>query len=188
MGDRLFGALQGALAALDSVGSDYALIGGFAAAIRGRLRFTQDLDLLVLSLVENSPRFVVAFRDQGFAHMDRADRHRLDEVDLLRFWLPQDTTMTSIGVDIQLPRVAHLEGIVKRATVEDYQGLKLRVATRDDLILLKIGAWRPIDRADAIELAAISPASVDWKHLEKEARQRGWSDRFEEVRQSVNWA
>lgn len=185
MGDRLFGALQRALTALEATGTDYALIGGFAAAIRGRLRFTQDLDILAAGA---NPELVGSFRDQGFAHMDRADRHRLDEVDLLRFWLPQDASMTSIGVDIQLPRVDHLGGIIHRSTVEDYHGLTLKVATRDDLVLLKIGAWRPIDRADAIELAAISPASVDWAFLENEARLRGWFDRFEKVRQGVNWA
>ena len=79
-------------------------------------------------------------------------------------------------------------GIIHRSTVEDYHGLTLKVATRDDLVLLKIGAWRPIDRADAIELAAISPASVDWAFWENEARLRGWFDRFEKVRQGVNWA
>ena len=67
MGDRLFLALQKALAALESSHTEYALIGGFAATIRGRLRFTQDLDVLSICPSEGRSQLVQAFRDQGFA-------------------------------------------------------------------------------------------------------------------------
>ena len=183
MGDRLYLALSKAILALEASGIEYALIGGFAAAVRGRLRFTQDLDVLSICPPENRRLVVESFRDQGFAHMDRADRHRLDDVELLRFWLPVDDSAVSIGVDLQLSRSEHLEIVVHRAGVESYQGLSLRVATREDLILLKLAAWRPIDRADAVELAALSPGTLNWDYLNTQANQQDLSARLEEIRE-----
>ena len=54
VGDRLLLALRQSVAAFEEVGLEYALIGGFAAAVRGRLRFTQDLD--VLGIAEKTGR------------------------------------------------------------------------------------------------------------------------------------
>lgn len=186
MGDRLYLALIKAIAALDKAGIEYALIGGFAAAVRGRLRFTQDLDVLSICPIEGRQAVVDAFRGQGFAHMDRADRHRLDEVDLLRFWLPVEDSAISIGVDLQVSRREHLEAAVRRARVEIYQGIKLRVATREDLILLKLSAWRPIDRADAIELTAVAPETLDWTYLELQSDKQGLTERLAEIRQFLS--
>lgn len=183
MGDRLFLALERAVAALQSADVEYAFIGGFAALIRGRLRFTQDLDILILCSRDDYGRLVEAFRHQGFAPMDRADRHRLDDVDLLRFWLPVKATEVSVGVDIQVARHESLKYAVRQASQEEYHGLKLRVATREALILLKLSAWRPIDRADAIELASLAPP--DWEFLESCAKELQILEPLREVQGAV---
>lgn len=160
-------ALEKALAALHEAG-EYSLIGGFAAAIRGRLRFTQDLDFLSICRREDYGRLVSAFREQGFAHMDRADRHRLDDVDLLRFWLPVEGSDVSIGVDVQVARTDFLESTVRRAGEEDYHGLHIQVARR----------------ADAMELASL-PDSLDWDFLQARAAELKVSERLAEVRDSI---
>ncbi len=185
MGDRLLLALRQSVAAFEEIGLEYALIGGFAAAVRGRLRFTQDLDVLGIADPEQCANVVRALRVRGFAHMDRADRRRLDEVELLRFWLPVEDNSVSIGVDLQIARESYLESFVHAARLESYHGIDLRVATREDLILLKMASWRPIDRADAIELASLDPESLNWSYLRTQSELQQRLDRLEEVCQAT---
>lgn len=45
---------------LEEAGVEYALIGGYALAAHGLVRFTEDIDLLVDPSAENSRRWIVA--------------------------------------------------------------------------------------------------------------------------------
>ena len=44
----------------DEAGADYAIIGGYALAAHGLVRFTEDIDVLVDPAATNSPRWIVA--------------------------------------------------------------------------------------------------------------------------------
>lgn len=132
LGSSLLEALQRTVQVLESSGIDYALVGGLAATVRGRVRSTRDCDVLV--------------------------------------------TASDTQVDRE---------VVTRASVEHFGPVKLRVATREDLILLKLLAWRPIDRADAIDLAALNPAVLEAPHLQDWARRLGLEDRVTELREAL---
>jgi len=157
------------------------LVGGLAAAIQGRMRLTRDLDLLVNCCDESIPTLVEAMRREGFAHHPGADRHRLEEVLLLRFWLPVGESAVSVGVDLQLARADHLKALIAHGQMESYRELRLPVATREDLVLLKLLAWRPIDRADAIELLEVAPTPPDYAYLKDQAHSLGLVERLQDV-------
>jgi hypothetical protein len=63
--------------------------------------------------------------------------------------------------------------IVDRAVVRSVDGFSVRVASCEDLILLKLAAGRPIDLADARELVEINREKLDMKYLESRAQTLG---------------
>lgn len=185
LGSSLLEALQRTVQVLESSGIDYALVGGLAATVRGRVRSTRDCDVLVTASDTQVDRVKTGFRDLGFSHLDRADRHRLEDVQLLRFWFAVEESGFSLSVDVQVAESQFHREVVTRASVEHFGPVKLRVATREDLILLKLLAWRPIDRADAIDLAALNPAVLEAPHLQDWARRLGLEDRVTELREAL---
>lgn len=155
----------------------WALIGGAALPLRGRVRGTRDLDLLVLS--QDPDRIVHSLREAGFAHHERADRHKLDRVVLLRFWYPISES-ASLGVDVQIARDPFLDKVLARATDVSVGRFSVPVASAEDLILLKMLSFRPIDRADAIELTALA-SGLDTDYLTATSIELSLADRWSEV-------
>lgn len=182
LGSSILEALRRAVAGLEARGAKYALVGGLAGTLRGRVRTTRDCDLLVLADEDAVASLREEFRERGFAHLDRADRHRLEDVTLLRFWFPVEESGFSLSVDVQLGSTAFHREVVEGAEALEFAGVQVRVARREDLVLLKLASWRPIDRADAIELAA---GTVDWSALEGRATRLGVKDRLTEVQEAL---
>lgn len=99
----------------------------------------------------------------------------------MRFGLPVGESAVSVGVDLQLARADHLEALIAHGQMESYRELKLPVATREDLVLPKLLAWRPIDRADAIELLEVAPTPPDYGYLKDQAHSFGLVERLQAV-------
>ncbi|MBM3461912.1 MAG: hypothetical protein FJX76_07415 [Armatimonadetes bacterium] len=162
----------------------YAVIGGAAIAVRGRVRGTRDLDLILHSQAgpEGMDRVKKLMSDAGFAHHPRADRHELDRVTLYRFWYPVSAA-ASTGVDVQVSRDALLDRAVDRATEVVLYSAALPVATAEDLVVLKLLSFRPIDRADAVEIS-LSATNFDPSYVERCASELGLLDRWQEVKEA----
>ncbi|MCE7869919.1 hypothetical protein DYH09_06015 [bacterium CPR1] len=181
LGSFLTDLLQRALTALEGTEAQYALCGGIAMILSGRDRSTRDLDVLVTVDSAQLDRLKEELRAQGFAHHDRADRHQLDDVLLLRFWLPIGTTGLSASLDVQLAQSGFSRQVVANARKESLVGHEIALATPEDLILLKLCAYRPVDRADAIELAQLHRDNLDRDYLLARARELAVADRLSEV-------
>lgn len=182
LGDALLTALRLAVEALEECLVQYALVGGLGAMLRGRIRNTRDCDILALLPEERIPVLREALRQRGFSHLDRGDRHQLDEVVLFRFWYPVGESGFSLSLDLQAGSTRFHETVLSRARPVDFLGLRVRVATREDLILLKLTAWRPIDRADAIDLVQGIGRELDHVYLDEWSSRLEVSDRWQDVR------
>lgn len=182
LGDALLAALRLAVEALEECQVQYALIGGLGAMLRGRIRNTRDCDVLALLPEERVAVLKEALRCRGFSHLDRGDRHQLDEVILFRFWYPVGESGFSLSLDLQAGGTRFHQTILSRAKPVEFLGLRVRVATREDLILLKLTAWRPVDRADAIDLAQVIGSGLDFDYLDEWSSRLQVGDRWQEVR------
>jgi hypothetical protein len=149
--------------------------------LSGRDRATRDLDVIVTLELEQLSILTEALREQGFSHHDRADRHRLEDVLLLRFWLPIGATGLSASLDVQIAQSEFSRHVVANAHVTEMLGHQIRLATPEDLILLKLCAFRPIDQADARELAELYQDRLNRAYLTEHAELLGISDRLAEV-------
>jgi predicted nucleotidyltransferase len=141
--------LRHAAGSLDALGVRWALVGGFAVGLRGRPRFTEDVDFAVAVGDDSTAEALVnRLRIRGYAvsiFMDQEYTGRLSTVRLIR---PGDGT-AEMFTDLLFASSGIEDEIARRAErMEVVPGLEMPVATRADLIALKVLAGRDKDLSD----------------------------------------
>lgn len=137
---------------LEEAGVEYALIGGYALAVHGLVRLTEDIDLLVDPSPENSRRWILALSRLP----DGAARELASDPDVFVAQKQYAVRINDeITVDV-LPSAAGVpwEDLRGHVQIVELEGVRLRVLNLEGLLKTKSGE-RPKDRLDA---AAISQA------------------------------
>ncbi len=128
-------SLLDAVALFESIGIRYALVGGLAAMVYGRSRFTEDVDFVAASehqqILENHP--------------DEMKSHGFDPTCT---WKLYHTS----GCQIDLWKDSFADQIVLRAVAVELAGRSVQVAEPHDLIAMKLRADRPQDDYDISEV------------------------------------
>ena len=143
---------------------DYAVIGGFAVILHGYLRATADLDLVmglsdancrrglsVLSSIGFQPRLPITIEE--FCVSENR-RKWIEESSMLVFplWDPKNP-LRSLDLFVEEP--IELSQLMRDASVKDVDGIKIRVASIEHLIPMKLIGGRPKDRDDIAKLKMI---------------------------------
>jgi hypothetical protein len=134
-------------------GFDYALIGGLAVILRGHDRYTQDVDALVWGLDERLDDLAALLVAHGFraptpSQLGMAAATRV----LHTVWQDQ------VVVDFMLGLAPfEREALDHATTMELDRGVAGRVATPEDLVIMKLIASREKDIADVIALKELYP-------------------------------
>jgi len=179
--NELKGSLAAAVRGMDASGARYAVIGGISAIVRGALRLTMDIDVLALESSTDLERLRDALKAEAFVS-SREEAIQIGEISLLRFQRPHEVVYVDVGLDVQIGASEFCQQVVSRATMEDYLGIQLPVATREDIVLLKLLAFRPLDRGDMLDIVEGTPVPLEWPYLESWADQLGVRGRLEEIR------
>ena len=138
----------------------YALIGGLAIAVIGRERFTKDVDFTI-AIDENKAKML----ESHFKNDPSYKVHLISFVssskipDMFRiFWkdVPVDLLVANCDFQVEL---------VERAFSETVSGRTIKIATPEDMIVLKLIADRPRDRED-IEVLRKRYDQLDWNYIE----------------------
>jgi hypothetical protein len=137
--------------ALEATGRAAMIIGGLAVIARGIPRQTVDIDATVAADGLDVGAFLRRLGDHGIVprieHALEFARER--QVLLLR----HDPTGTPL--EISLAWLQFEIDALARATVVSFGGVRVRVATVEDLVVYKAVAWRDRDRADIERLLLI---------------------------------
>lgn len=143
-------ALQRLLEHFDNQG---VIIGGIAASLLGKPRFTADLDAVILLRVEDLPKLVDAASEQGITPRiaDAEVFARKNRVLLLQH------QNSGININISLGILPFETEMVERSQNLKVGSLYLRLPTPEDLIILKAVAHRPHDLTDIQAIAASNP-------------------------------
>jgi hypothetical protein len=147
---------------LNQRATNYALIGGLAAAVRGTVRTTWDIDLLVTVPQIELARLLEALQREAFdVDVYKAIRS-WNEDHLLEFWHGQ------IRVDWVKAVLPLFQRILDRAKWEDIGSRPVRVADAEGLLVLKLIALRPQDQQDiqGILTANRDQLDLDWVRRE----------------------
>lgn len=136
----------------------FVLIGGLAGAVRGSPVITGDVDVCYARDRTNLERLAAALRALG-ARLRGAPEEVPFELDAAALRAGDHFTFaTALGPLDCLGTPAGTEGfrdLDATATTEDLDGLRVRVASLDDLIRMKRAAGRPQDRVALEWLSAL---------------------------------
>lgn len=178
--DPLAGELVAAVEILSEVfgvrGIRYAILGGLATMLRGRPRFTQDVDVLLDVPQVALPGLLDELAGRGFS---------LDRDAVIREFVQHHMTAFRYGmVRIDwlkpvLPIYAH--ALAAATTVLWTEGHVMRVLATEGLIVTKMVAFRPQDQEDIRTLLAANRDDIDSDLIRRE-----WStvSQYEDARTS----
>jgi hypothetical protein len=160
LADRYLGIID----ALERASVRYVVAGGIAVNLHGFARFTKDLDLLLDLEPQNALRGMQALAGCGLrprvpvALEDFADPAKREDwatnrnMLVFQVWDPGDPFCT---VDVFVRNPIEFDGLWARAVVERIGDVTCRVASIDDLIVLKRMAGRPQELSDIQSLEQI---------------------------------
>lgn len=134
---------------------DYCLIDGLAMMLHGGRANTIDIDFYVL--VDDLKAVRLIFEKAGFFLRDAGEFQLKAKID---------------GVPIDILYADHYIGadVVLRAVEKKLGDHFVRIATPEDLIILKTLADRSVDRRDIEELRELFGKRLDEKHIEKQIK------------------
>lgn len=165
---------------LDREGIRYALIGGFAMAMRGVQRATVDLDLLLLR--QDLERADSIFLTQGYSLVFRSDNvshYRARDDQLGRVDVLHAFRGPSLGMLERAERLEVTPGTtLPVARIEDIVGLKIQAAYNDPA---RAGQdW--LDIQSLVETAGTTDGPLDWELIHDYLKIFGQEEKLSEIR------
>ena len=161
---------------VESASVSYAVIGGHAVNTWLEPRFTADIDVTLIADPVGLVRLRDALTKAGFEVAQEYGANQPSGPDFIRF-VSGDR---SVVIEFQVAKTELQRSVVARAksTVEG-----VRVATPEDLLVLKLIADRAKDRVDLEGLARLS--NLDWSYIEDRCAEWDLSGRLASLRRSV---
>jgi hypothetical protein len=166
-------ALSEVAALLEQGGVSYAVIGGHAVNAWLEPRFTADIDITVAATPQDLQRLHAVFGNAGFDVEREYGAAQPSGPDFIRLV----SADASIVVEFQVAKTALQRAVISRAknTVS-----AVRVATPEDLLVLKLIANRSKDRVDLEGLVCLP--DLDFAYVEERCREWDIADRLVELR------
>jgi predicted nucleotidyltransferase len=146
---------------LDKQRWKYCFIGGIAVQKWGQVRFTDDIDLTILTGFGNEEEYIDRLLHHFHARVADARAFAIHNRVLLL------VDKNRFEIDVSCGAFPFEESAVVRARkVQIKPGIRLKLCSAEDLIVFKAFANRPLDWID-IEgiIAKQSKAKLDWKYI-----------------------
>jgi len=163
--DDLTAALLDAVALFEALEIEYALVGGLAAMVYGRSRYTEDVDFVAAE----------GHRERLNAAPDVMRKHGFDPSCTWKLY-------HRTGVEIDIWKDEHASAIARRAQSATLAGRAVRIADAVDLVAMKLRADRPQDDYDISEI--VTHTLIDDAALRERVTDEQWA-RFEAIRQRI---
>lgn len=150
----LLRAIEAATKWLDAAQVPAAVVGGIAASLLGRPRVTKDVDFVALADDSAWP----ALLDLGASYgiLPRI-------ADALAFALTTRVLLlthepSGVELHVSFAGLAFERELIARATPRTLKGVRFKVATAEDVLVMKALALRPRDIADIESILTLAPA------------------------------
>jgi hypothetical protein len=157
----LFDAARDLQKALESRGRRFCLIGGLAVLRWGEPRFTRDVDVTLWCPFGQEDEVSAPLLDSGYLGRisDVREFARRNRVLLLQ-------SSGGVPIDIALAALPYEEHLIERSSLFEFEaGCCLRTCSAEDLMILKLFAFRPRDLVDAETIAIRQRQTLDWDYI-----------------------
>jgi len=162
---------------------DVAVMGGCARNAYGEPRATRDVDLVVEVDEERYSALLEAMAARGFRPATRVGDGDEPVPDLVLF---RDDAARR--VDVLFAHTAfERSALSRRREGEPYTGVRVPVISIEDLIVYKLLADRPRDRADVdhvVRASKLADRPIDWEYVERWGAVWEIADRVEHARRA----
>lgn len=161
---------------------EFALIGGLASSIRGRIRTTADVDIVVDCDVAKAVEILNCLELGSYRPFVKDPELSIRQY----FILPIEDVKSGIRIDLAIGASGFEKIIVGRANKP--AGYSVPVATAEDLLLMKLMAGRPQDVSDISGIVKVNKEAIDWDYCEEmaesldEVTQLGLRDSLQRLR------
>ena len=151
---------------LDDFGAPWTLIGGVAAAILGKPRFTADVDAVILIKDEEISEFIIKARKYELApRLADAEAFAFKNRVILLRHMP-----SGIGVDISIGLLPFEIEAINRSKLYKIGNVSIRMPKVEEMIIFKAVAHRPQDMLDIQEMLWLNQ-KIDKKYLENQLKE-----------------
>jgi hypothetical protein len=155
-----------ARSALEEAGLAFAVIGGCARNAYAEPRATKDVDFVVEVDEHRHPQLVEGLARRGFACATKVADGTHPVPDLALYRDPGGRRVDLLFAHTELERMA----LARSERREPYAGVILDVVSPEDLLVYKLIADRPQDRADiaaVVATLAMAGRVIDWEYVER---------------------
>lgn len=141
----------------------FCIIGGIALLRWGEPRFTRDVEVTLLSGFGREEQFIAPLLTSGYrGRIAAAAAFALRNRVLLL------ESPNGVPIDIALGGLPLEEVVVEQSSLFEFApGCCLRTCSAEDLIVLKLFAFRPQDLLDVETIAVRQRGKLDWAHIER---------------------
>jgi predicted nucleotidyltransferase len=167
--------------ALEGLGVPYAVMGGIAASAWGLPRFTHDIDVAVNLRASEIGRLLGALEKRGYLVPEEFRRGWTDQLAGTRKIAVKRVAGKHVwDIDFFLAESDFLRSALARRKLVDLDGRQTPLITPEDLIVLKLVAWRPKDQGDIDDLLLVVGA-LDEAYLHEWAERLNIRERLGEA-------
>ena len=167
--------------ALDTLGVPYAVMGGIAASAWGLPRFTHDIDVAVNLRASETGPLLRTLEERGYVIPEEFRRGWSDRLAGTRKLAVKRLLGKHVwDVDVFLAESDFLRSALRRRRLVDLDGRQTPLITPEDLIVMKLLAWRPKDQGDIDDLLLVVGA-LDEAYLREWAERLAIRDRLDEA-------
>jgi hypothetical protein len=145
-------AIRRLVETFSGLGIEYAIVGGVAASLQSKPRFTADVDSVLLDIDERIEWFVEELRKAGYKSRSSDPIGFARRTRVLTF-----TDPSGVDVDMMMGLLPFDIDLVKGAQTVSLGSFEVRIATPEKLVVMKAIAWRDKDRLDILHLVAYHP-------------------------------
>ncbi len=143
----------------------FVVVGGLAASLQGEPRYTDDADFMITLSTTDVYRFAERAKAEGFDIEPDLAETQWRGSGFVRLWLGPAGRQTA--VDLMACNSDFLREVAWRAHQVRCLGCEVPVATPEDMLLLKISAWRPKDIPDAVAIVDRHSDGLDVAYLNR---------------------
>lgn len=156
----MVGEIERVLAALERAGVRYLVVGGVAVVLHGFLRTTADLDLVIQLEPDNVRRALKALAELGYHPRAPVPAESFADPETREGWIRDKNLRVfsfwseagPLEVDLFVEEPFDFEDVYRRAVRVPLREVEASVVPRRDLIELKRGAGRALDKEDVQRL------------------------------------
>jgi predicted nucleotidyltransferase len=144
---------------------EFVVVGGLAASLQGRPRYTEDIDLMVNLRSSRVPELAELAKKEGFeVAVEPAGPHWASSGFLRLLSGPKSK---ETAVDLMAMNSEYLRQVSARAQETRFCEQKVRVASPEDVIVLKLAAYRQKDFPDLETVFLRNGERLDREYLRK---------------------